>query len=162
MTRPSHETPENAADPVRIWIRFLRLHQRLSGIASTWLKGIGLSIAQFDALTVLDQNRGITQQTLAARLYVTKGNVSGLIDRLVEAGFVERRAIPGDRRSHSLFITPAGEGKVALGLAAQDDFVRATLGRMAHGDVAMLGRLLAQWRDIARAEQEGDLPPAEP
>jgi DNA-binding MarR family transcriptional regulator len=160
MTRLSHEAPENDVDPVRIWIRFLRLHQRLSGVASTWLKGIGLSIAQLDALTVLDQNRGITQQMLAGRLYVTKGNVSGLIDRLVEAGFVERRAIPGDRRSHSLFITPAGEEKVAMALAAQDDFVRATLGRMAEGDVATLGRLLAEWRDIARTEQQGGPPPA--
>jgi len=160
MTRLSHEARENDVDPVRIWIRFLRLHQRLSGVASTWLKGIGLSIAQLDALTVLDQNRGITQQMLAGRLYVTKGNVSGLIDRLVEAGFVERRAIPGDRRSHSLFITPAGEEKVAMGLAAQDDFVRATLGRMTDADIATLGRLLAEWRDIARAEQQDGLPPA--
>lgn len=159
MTTPSREVPENEVDPVRIWIRFLRLHQRLGGIASTWLKSIGLSIAQLDALTVLDQNRGITQQMLASRLYVTKGNVSGLIDRLVEAGFVERRAIPGDRRSHALFITPEGTTKVALGLAAQDDFVRATLGRMAREDVATLGRLLGEWRDIARIEQEGDLPP---
>lgn len=159
MTTQSSELPENDGDPVRIWIRFLRLHQRLSGIASAWLKGIGLSIAQFDALTVLAENRGITQQTLAGRLYVTKGNVSGLTDRLVEAGFVERRAIPGDRRSHALFITPAGEEKVAMGLAAQDDFVRATLGRMARGDVATLGRLLGEWRDIARSEQQGSLPP---
>jgi DNA-binding MarR family transcriptional regulator len=159
MTTRSPDVPENDVDPVRTWIRFLRLHQRLSGMASAWLKGIGLSIAQFDALTVLAENRGITQQMLAGRLYVTKGNVSGLIDRLVEAGFVERRAIAGDRRSHALFITPAGEEKAALGLAAQDEFVRATLGRMARGDVATLGRLLGEWRDIARTQQQGRLPP---
>jgi DNA-binding MarR family transcriptional regulator len=161
MTTQDTRAAEGDIDPVRVWIRFLRLHQRLTGIAGNWLKGIGLSIAQFDALTVLDAYRGITQQMLAGQLYVTKGNVSGLIDRLVEAGLVERRAIPGDRRSHALFITPAGEEKVAKGLAAQDAFVRGTLGRMAPGEVATLGRLLAQWRDIARAGQEESLPPRE-
>ncbi len=140
-------------DAVRIWIRFLRLHQRLTGIVSTWLKGVGLSIAQFDALTVLGENEGITQQALAGRLYVTKGNVSGLIDRLVAAGLVERRAIPGDRRSHALHITAEGRSMVAKGLAEQADFVGRTLGKLPEGDVVQLGRLLSQWRDILREDE---------
>jgi len=139
-------------DPVRIWIRFLRLHQRLTGAANGWLKAIGLSIPQFDALTVLTENEGITQQDLALRLYVTKGNVSGLIDRLVEAGFVERRAMPNDRRSHALHITPQGREMVVRGLAAQREFVDRTLGQFAPAEIETLGHLLGRWRDIARDE----------
>ncbi len=40
--------------------------------------------------------------------YVTKGNISGLIDRLVAAGLVERRAIAADKRQHAIFLTEAG------------------------------------------------------
>lgn len=159
MTLPQPKPAPEEVDPVRIWIRFLRLHQRLTGIVAGWLKGVGLSIAQFDALTVLFEHEGISQQALAGRLYVTKGNVSGLIDRLVDAGFVERRTIAGDRRSHALFVTEAGKAIVARGLAAQDDFVGRTLGRLPPADIADLGRLLGAWRDIARDDAaEAGLP----
>ncbi|TXM86137.1 MarR family transcriptional regulator, partial [Methylobacterium sp. WL122] len=96
--------PADAADPLRVWFRFIRLNRRVTAAMSARLRGLGLSIPQFDVLSTLTEREGLTQQDLAARLYVTKGNVSGLIDRLVEAGLVERRPIPGDRRSHALHL----------------------------------------------------------
>ena len=46
------------------------------------LDGHGLSIAQFDILATLGFRQGITQQELAERLLVTKGNICGMIDRM--------------------------------------------------------------------------------
>ena len=85
------------------------------------LRGIGLSIPQFDVISTLTEEEGVTQQELAARLYVTKGNVSGLIDRMAEAGLVERRATPGDRRARAIHLTPHGRvlAPAGHGLAAR-------------------------------------------
>ena len=58
-------------------------------------------------LTTLTEQEGVSQQELATRLYVTKGNISGLIDRLAEAGLVERRST-ADRRQHAIYLTEAG------------------------------------------------------
>lgn len=116
------------------------------------MRGLGLSIPQFDALSTLTEGEGMTQQDLAARLYVTKGNVSGLIDRLVEAGLVERRPIPGDRRSHALHLTPAGTDLAGRGIAAQQAYVARTLGQFAPDDIADFERLVLKWRDLARAQ----------
>ena len=55
-----------------------------------------------------DREEGMSQQALAERLYVTKGNISGLIDRLVAAGLVERRPIVADKRQYALYLTAAG------------------------------------------------------
>lgn len=85
---------------------------------------------------------------------MTKGNVSGLIDRLVEAGLVERRPIPGDRRSHALHLTPAGADLAARGIAAQEAYVRRTLGRLGGDDLAAIERLVLAWRELARADAE--------
>ena len=74
-------------------------------------------------LTTLTEREGLSQQELAARLYVTKGNISGLIDRLVANGLVERRALAGDRRSHAIHLTPAGRELAKRGIEAQKDFV---------------------------------------
>lgn len=139
-----------APDPLRVWFRFIRLNRRVTAAMGAELRGLGLSIPQFDVLSTLTECEGLTQQELAARLYVTKGNVSGLIDRLVEAGLVQRRPIPGDRRSHALHLTPIGTDLAARGIAAQEAYVARTLGRLPPGDIAVFERLVLQWRNLAR------------
>lgn len=134
----------------RIWFRVIRLHQRLHGALSARLRELELSVPQFDVLSTLTEREGITQRELAERLYVTKGNVSGLVDRLVEAGLVERKTVAGDRRSHALFLTAEGRRLAAQGQQAQADLIARTLGRLPADDIEMLDRLVAGWRDTLR------------
>src|SRR5919107_390700 len=115
--------PIPAPDPMRVWFRFARLHRRAAGAVAAELKAIGLSIPQFDLLSTLGEQEGLSQQELAQRLYVTKGNVSGLVDRMVEAGLVERRATPDDRRSNALYLTAKGRDVAEKGIAAQTAYV---------------------------------------
>lgn len=150
-SRPALLSPE-PADPLRVWFRFIRLNRRVTAAIGAELRAIGLSIPQFDVLSTLTEQEGLTQQELAARLYVTKGNVSGLIDRLVEAGLVERRASPGDRRSHALHLTGEGEAVAARGLAAQADYVARTLGQLGMEDLAAFEALVLRWRALARQD----------
>jgi hypothetical protein len=75
------------------------------------------------------------------------------VDRLVEAGLVERRAIPGDRRSHALHLTPRGRELAERGIAMQRDYVARTLGRLPAADLGALERLVIAWREEARADQ---------
>lgn len=151
MTAPA------SSDPLRIWFRFLRLHQRITGRAAQEFRRIGLSIPQFDLLSTLSEREGASQQEIAERLYVTKGNVSGLIDRLAALGLVERRALPADRRSYALHLTAEGRRIVEEGLALQNRLITQTLGELPAADLADLDRILVTWRDRVRA-----LPPEAP
>ncbi len=144
---------ESAPDPLRIWLRFVRLHRRAGNAIAAELRTIGLSIPQFDLLSTLTEQEGLSQQELAERLYVTKGNVSGLLDRMVEAGLVERRAIPDDRRSNALHLTPKGRSLAEQGMAAQKAYVARTLGTLDPRDLADLERLVLAWRERARADE---------
>ncbi|MCU4177918.1 MarR family winged helix-turn-helix transcriptional regulator [Bosea sp. BH3] len=143
--------PQAQAEPDRVWFRFMRLHQRMLTQMSARIRTLGLSIPQFDLLSTLTEQEGISQSELAQRLYVTKGNVSGLVDRLVQAGLVERRAIAGDRRSYAMHLTPEGRRLAEAGIAAQRDFVASTLGKLQQEDLTELDRLVVLWRDLARA-----------
>ena len=107
MTAPK-SVAHAATEPDRVWFRFMRLHQRMLMQMTGRVRKLGLSIPQFDLLSTLTEQEGISQSELAERLYVTKGNVSGLVDRLVQAGQAERRAIAGDRRSYAMHLTPEG------------------------------------------------------
>ncbi|ACA19473.1 transcriptional regulator, TrmB [Methylobacterium sp. 4-46] len=157
MTPTSPRSASLAAippDPMRIWFRFVRLNRRVAAAVAAELRALGLSIPQFDVLSTLSEQEGLTQQDLAERLYVTKGNVSGLVDRLVEAGLVERRPIPGDRRSHALHLTQVGRDLARSGMAAQTAYVVRTLGTLPADDLASLERVVLAWRGVARADEE--------
>ena len=116
----------------------------------------GSSFRQFDVLSTLSEQEGQSQQELAERLYVTKGNVSGLIDRMAAQGLVERRALAGDRRSNALFLTAEGQALTQKGMALQRSLIAATLGALPGSDVAALDRLLVAWRDRIRAMPPGE------
>ncbi len=92
----------------RLWLQLLSLHGELFASLNAMLNSeFGLSLAKFDVLAQLDRYRdGLALGQLSQNLKVTGGNVSGLVDRLVQAGLVERRAIVGDRRSYAMHLTP--------------------------------------------------------
>jgi DNA-binding MarR family transcriptional regulator len=145
---------DRSVTPSRIWFRFLRMHQRGHSAMSSRLRAIGLSVAQFDLLSTLTESEGITQRDLAERLYVTKGNVSGLVDRLVEAGLVDRKPIPGDRRSHSLHLTADGRRLAREGMEVQKRFVEETIGQLPMADLEALDVVISRWRETFRAIED--------
>jgi MarR family transcriptional regulator, organic hydroperoxide resistance regulator len=136
--------------PARIWFRTLRLMARAQLKIGLRLKIIGLSIPQFDVLSTLTEQEGLSQRALADRLYVTKGNVSGLIDRLESAGLVERRSITGDKRSHGLYLTASGFEAAQKGINIQKAFIVETLGQISEVDLKEMDRLSTLWRDKLR------------
>ena len=114
------------------------------------LREIGISIPQCDVLTTLTEREGVSQQELATRLYVTKGNISGLIDRLAEAGLVERRSAAADRRQHAIYLSEAGRRMAENAIAVQRRWIASTLGRMSEPDLETLEAKLVALRDIVR------------
>jgi len=121
------------------------------------LREVGVSIPQCDVLTTLTEKEGVSQQELAARLYVTKGNISGLIDRLAEAGMVERRSTASDRRQRAIYLTQAGRRIAERAIAVQRRWIAATLGRMAEPDLEALEAKLVALRDIVREAETPEL-----
>jgi DNA-binding MarR family transcriptional regulator len=50
----------------------------------------------------------LSQQGLGERMAVDRTTIVAIVDRLEDAGYVERRRNPDDRRAYALEITPAG------------------------------------------------------
>lgn len=69
------------------------------------VQGLGLTQAQWQALVHLSRNEGIRQVSLAEIMEIQPITLVRLIDRLQAAGWVERRADPGDRRAFQLYLT---------------------------------------------------------
>lgn len=72
------------------------------------LKPVGITRAQWWVLSFLGRRDGMTQTALAADLDLTKVAVGGLLERMEQGGFVERRADARDGRIKRVFLLPAG------------------------------------------------------
>jgi DNA-binding MarR family transcriptional regulator len=142
---------------IRVWFRFLRLESRIQSMVAEHLRAIDLSVPQCDVLTTLTEAEGISQQELAQRLYVTKGNISGLLDRLARAGLVERRSIAADRRQYAVYLTASGRAAAERAIALQHALIAATLGRLPAENLAEFETLLIATRDLVRAYRERDM-----
>jgi len=65
----------------------------------------GLTRAQWQVLAMLRVREGVNQAALAEALDLEPITIGRLIDRMEEAGWVERRPDAADRRAHRLYIT---------------------------------------------------------
>src|SRR4051794_5035802 len=89
------------------WVQLARAFYLIQRRVTLVLAGHDLTLPQFDVLATLRFSEGVSQQELAERLLVTKGNVCGVLDRLERLGWVERRPDPNDGRANRLYFTAA-------------------------------------------------------
>ena len=68
-------------------------------------RALGLSRAQWQVLVHLSRHEGVNQSGLAEILEVENITLGRLVDRMAEAGWVERRPDPADRRARLLYMT---------------------------------------------------------
>lgn len=104
----------------------------------------GLTRAQWRALKTIWRNEGLSQADLADRLDMEPIPVGRVIDRLQNAGYVERRADPADRRRWRLHLTPKAEAVIAemevIASGLRDEVLRG----VKRADFDTLLRVLAQ------------------
>jgi DNA-binding MarR family transcriptional regulator len=96
---------------LRLWLRLLACSNLIEAPLRTRLREqFDCSLPRFDLMAQLDRHpKGMKMRDLSQRLMVTGGNVTGLTDKLVEDGLVERRDDPSDRRAYTVLLTPAGK-----------------------------------------------------
>ena len=126
------------------WLHLVRIQQKIGRRAMAQLAAYDLTPAQFDVLAQLRAAPGITQQMLADRLLVTKGNVCGLIDRLVARGLVERCSDPADRRANLLVLTDVGAALADEVIPAHEALIAEHMDRLGAEKRRTLGGLLRE------------------
>ncbi len=108
---------------------------------------IGVTRPQWQVLSTLTRHEGINQGGLADQLDVEPITVCRMVDRLQEAGLVERRADASDRRSWRLFLTPRAHELLSQLRPLADAMVEEALVGIGEEDRDTLNRLLRQVRE---------------
>jgi len=103
-----------------------------------------LSITQVRLLFILHNDGPQKTLELANRLVVTPGAVTGMADKLLSMGLLERNRGENDRRVVILQITDEGRSKIASMKEMQMDIISSYFGDLPDEDIAHLQRIFTQ------------------
>ena len=81
----------------------------------------------------------------------TNGNVTGLVDRLVEQGLIDRRKSPEDRRAQIVSLTAEGRRLFRAMARANEQWIGEMFADLSNSDIETLLRLLAKAKLSVRA-----------
>ena len=125
-------------------IRLDEAWSRLSRQISADIKEYPLSIprSQVYLLRLLDRRGAISMSEMANSLGITMSGSTALVDRAVEAGWVERQRDPNDRRVVLVGVSPAGEQTLTQIREARARILARYLTRLEVDEIVMLTNLL--------------------
>lgn len=129
---------------LRLWLKLLKLS---SGIEAELRRRLrdrhDTTLPRFDVMAALARHRdGLKMSDLSRYLKVSNGNVTGIVDRLVEEGLALRVAVPGDRRANIARLTPKGEAAFADLAAQHEAWIDELLKPLTDSDTQTLMGLL--------------------
>jgi DNA-binding MarR family transcriptional regulator len=142
------------------------IQRELERATNEAMRPLGLTGPQADAIVVIGQAQPLALKELGGLLIAEAGHPSRLVDRLVEAGLVERREADDDRRRVVLSLTTSGRRVSKRIEKARAEVLE--LGRQVVGDhdldpvlavlrqllsVSPLGEVVARRRELAERSE---------
>src|SRR3954471_9005475 len=111
--------------------------------------GLGVTRAQWKVLFKLTRTPGLRQVELAALLELEPITLCRIVDRLEEAGLVERVRDPEDRRAWRLHVTAQAQRLMDRLQAVGDELVSHAFGGIDRKDIELTRHVLARIRENA-------------
>lgn len=140
---------------LRLWIALARAYATFSRAVAGKVSEYGLTVPQFGVLEALYHLGPLSLGDLAEKLLVTGGNVTYVMDRLEEHGWVVRERCGDDRRVVRAKLTAAGREVIAEVFPGHADFIRDLTAHLTAADQDELRDLLKRLgKGIARGAPE--------
>lgn len=138
---------------IRVWLRLLTCSTMIEGEVRRLLqRDFGTTLPRFDALAQLDRAPdGLTMTELSRRMMVTNGNITGVVDRLVADGLVDRRSAPDDRRALIAMLTPRGRNVFREMIPVHHGEVRHMFDAVSQQELMQIYGLLGTVKESLRA-----------
>ena len=146
------ERPDDHKTELRLWLRLFACKEVIEGEVRRRLRdSFNVTFPRFDLMAQLYRApKAMTLGELSQRMMVSNGNVTGLVDRLVEQGLISRRPSPQDRRAQLVSLTAEGRRFFRAMARANGDWIADILADLSGEEIETLMRLLAKTKASAR------------
>lgn len=123
-----------------------RCYQAFENYSAKHIRTLGLTPAQFDLIVTLGNTQGMNFKELGEKTLITKGTLTGVVDRLAAKKMVRRVASPTDGRSQTVQLTAKGESLFARIFPAHVAYVRAAFAELDAAELQQAETTLRQLR----------------
>lgn len=90
----------------------------------------GLNRTQYHALSMLGFREGVNMSGLWQAMGMTKGNMTSIINHLLDLGYVEKRQNPSDRRNNLIYLSAKGREIYGETMQLIEDHMSNSLDRL--------------------------------
>ena len=157
-TQVAGDEPHHRTE-LRLWLRLLTCSTLIETEVRRRLReSFDFTLPRFDLLAQLDKAPdGLVLGEISRRLMVSAGNVTALVERLAEAGYITRSALPTDRRVQIIRMTPEGRRRFRTMADQHGEWIGELFSGLSAGDGETLMAELAKLKTSVRAgsRQEG-------
>jgi DNA-binding MarR family transcriptional regulator len=140
-------------------LRSIRLlvecYHSFGNLSGAQIRTYGLTPPQFDIIATLGNTAGMSFKELGQKTLITKGTLTGVVDRLEAKGLVKRVVLPEDRRSTVVKLTAKGEAEFTRVFAPHVAFCRTPFDDYSDADFAALERELAKLKTHLERSRPG-------
>ena len=145
MQSAEAKRPEVASkERLRLWLRMLKASRSIEATLRERLRErFATTLPRFDVMAALSRfEDGLKMSQLSGVLRVSNGNVTGIVDRLVDDGLVIRVPVPGDRRASLVRLTRRGQEEFARQAIAHEIWLDDLLSEFSAEDARDIGQRL--------------------
>ncbi|MRW86965.1 MarR family transcriptional regulator [Pseudoduganella sp. FT26W] len=135
---------------IRLLAECMQGYERLSG---EYVRRSGLTHAQFDIIATLGNTPGMSYKELGDKTLITKGTLTGVIERLEQKGLVERQRNDCDKRSFFVRLTKEGERTFCTVFPEVISNSGKVFADFSDDDFARLEKTLSELKNVIMAGQ---------
>jgi DNA-binding MarR family transcriptional regulator len=131
---------------LRLWLRLLASANLIEvEVRQRLREQFGTTLPRFDLMAQLERvDDGLLLGELSRRMMVSNGNVTGLVERLAQAGLIERSVPHDDRRAVRVRLTQAGREAFAEMAAAHAEWIAELFAGLGEAEQKALWSRLGQ------------------
>jgi DNA-binding MarR family transcriptional regulator len=131
-----------------------RCYQAFESYSSRHVRGLGLTPSQFDIIATLGNTEGMTFRQLGETTLITKGTLTGVVDRLGAKELVRRIASPEDGRSQIVQLTARGNALFERIFPAHLEHIGKAFGDMSSAELGNTQSALRHLTEVFKQETE--------
>jgi len=124
-----------------------RCYQAFETYSSAHLRTLGFTPPQFDIIATLGNTSGMTSKELGEKTLITKGTLTGVVDRLMAKGLVRRIASLTDGRCQIVQLTKKGEALFAKTFPLHIAYLQCAFTGFKAGDYEQVETALRKLRE---------------
>lgn len=126
----------------------VRAYQAFASYDAKAYNGTDLTVSQADVLFTLGNTDGLSFKEIGELTLITKGTLTGVIDRMEEKGLVKRKESSLDRRITLVRLTKQGERLFEKVFPKQISYIKERFDRLSKTELREIKKSLSRLREI--------------